>query len=76
MCILDKWNQHRGAHESQAHANANDCNLGRTNPHYTIIYYSSVSGELRETKSSILVQGGICYRGYGSVKSTVLFIDF
>ena len=39
-------------------------------------YYSGVSGGLRETKAAIWVQGSICYRGYGSVKSTVLFLNF
>ena len=45
-------------------------------PLYTIKYYSSVSGGLRETKAAIWVQGSIWYRGYGSVKSTVLFLKF
>ena len=46
------------------------------NWHNPIKYYSSVSGGLRETKASIWVQGSICYHGYGSVKSTVLFLNF
>ena len=41
-----------------------------------IKYYSSVSDELRETKAAIWVRGSICYRGHGSVKSTVLFLNF
>ena len=41
-----------------------------------IKYYSSVFGGLRETKAYIWVQGSICYRGYGFVKSTVLFLNF
>ena len=43
---------------------------------YPIKYYSSVSGGLRETKAAIGVHGSIWYRGYGSVKSTVLFLNF
>ena len=43
---------------------------------YPIKNYSSVSGGLRETKASIWVQGSICYLGYGSVKSTLLFVNF
>ena len=41
-----------------------------------IKYYSSVSGGLREAKASIWVQGSICYRDFGSVKSTVLFLNY
>ena len=36
----------------------------------------SVSPVGKETETTIWVQGSICYRGYGSVKSTVLFEDF
>ena len=50
--------------------------LNASPTHCPIECYSSVSGGLRETKSSIWVQGSICYRGYGSVKSTVLFLNF
>ena len=48
----------------------------RDAPLYPIKYYSSVSGGLRETKTAIWVQGSICYPGYGSVKSTVSFLNF
>ena len=41
-----------------------------------IKYYISVSGGLRENKASIRVQGSVCYRGYGSARSTVLFLNF
>ena len=43
---------------------------------YPIKYYSSISSGLRETKTAIWVQGSISYRGYGSVKSTVLLLNF
>ena len=53
-----------------------DENILQPTPTPPIKYYSSVSGGLRETKAAIWVQGSICYRGYGSVKSTVLFLHF